>query len=62
MALEEAMTDKAYYANRELRERALAKAASEQSIGAIHISLADKYAKLARREGTRPELEMASQD
>jgi len=42
------MSDKAYYAQRELEERALAEAAKDVSVRSIHMTLADKYADLAR--------------
>jgi hypothetical protein len=44
------MSDVAYYLRREREEAALADAAKDPSIRAIHTTLAHKYAELARRE------------
>jgi hypothetical protein len=44
------MSDAEYYAQRERDERALAAIAKTPEIRAIHNSLADKYAELARRD------------
>jgi hypothetical protein len=45
------MSDVAYYLLREQQETALADAAKDPSIRAIHLTLAHKYAELARKEG-----------
>ena len=42
------MSDTAYYAQREQDERALAEAAADPQIRAIHLTLADKYAEEVR--------------
>jgi hypothetical protein len=44
------MTDATYYAAREQAERALAEAAGDSAVRNIHLTLAEKYAELARRE------------
>jgi len=43
------MGDVSYYLRREQEERNLAAAAKDPAIGAIHETLAQKYAELARR-------------
>jgi hypothetical protein len=44
------MSDVAYYLQREQAEMALADAAKDPAIRAIHITLAQKYAELTRKE------------
>jgi hypothetical protein len=44
------MSDVAYYLRREREEMALADAAEDPSIRAIHMTLSHKYAELARKE------------
>ena len=48
------MSDVEYYLRREQAERDLAEAASDPAIRAIHETLAEKYAELARREMPPP--------
>jgi hypothetical protein len=45
-----AMSDAAYYTQREQAERALAQAAENPSVRDIHLALAVKYAELVQRE------------
>jgi hypothetical protein len=47
------MSDQAYYAQREVEERAMAEAAKDDGARSIHMTLAESYADLARREPVR---------
>ncbi len=44
------MSDEEYYARREREERAMADAAADPQARAIHMSIADTYAAMFRRE------------
>lgn len=55
------MSDVEYYLRREQEERELAGAAKSSDIRAIHETLAQKYAELARRELPPPRIHTGQQ-